>query len=248
MNDERQFEEFVRDQAGQFPHPRTPDLTASVRARLSAHSRKSGPLTLARAAAALVFVLAVLVVSIPEARAAVRAALQVGVVNLITGGERATPAGPGGAPAGLVGIESLAGETTLEAARRESTFEIPLPTYPPGLGAPDRVFTQDSLGPMVILVWLEGENSDRVAMSLHVLGDDISLLKLEPEVLAETEVAGSPAVWTQGPYLLVLEGGGPQQARLVEGRVLIWTRGGETYRLESDLTLAQARRVAESLE
>lgn len=246
MSEKREFEEFIRDQASQFPYPRTPHLSASVRGRLAARTRRPGHLTLGRAGAMLVIVFAVLVVSIPEARAAVRAALQVGVVNLITGDGGGTPVEPGAAPSGLVGIELLAGETTLEGARQQAPFGIRLPAYPPDLGEPDKVFFQDSLGPMVVLVWLEGENSGRVSMSLHILGDDVSLLKLEPQVLAETEVAGSAAVWTEGPYLLVLEGAGPQQARLIEGRVLIWTRGGETYRLETDLALEGARRVAES--
>jgi hypothetical protein len=36
--------------------------------------------------------------------------------------------------------------------------------------------------------------------------------------------------------------------RLVEGNVLIWFENGLTYRLESDLSLEETVRVAESLE
>jgi hypothetical protein len=34
---------------------------------------------------------------------------------------------------------------------------------------------------------------------------------------------------------------------MITGNVLIWTDGALTYRLESDLPLAEARRIAESL-
>jgi hypothetical protein len=55
-------------------------------------------------------------------------------------------------------------------------------------------------------------------------------------------------VWAEGPYLLQLSGGDIDLRRLVEGHVLIWTDGPITYRLETDLTLDEAVRIAESLK
>jgi hypothetical protein len=36
--------------------------------------------------------------------------------------------------------------------------------------------------------------------------------------------------------------------RLIEGNVLIWTEGDLTYRIETDLSLEEAIRIAESLQ
>jgi len=46
----------------------------------------------------------------------------------------------------------------------------------------------------------------------------------------------------------VLRGGSVDVTRLVTGHVLVWAEGGVTYRLESDLDLEEAMRIAESLE
>jgi hypothetical protein len=64
-------------------------------------------------------------------------------------------------------------------------------------------------------------------------------------------VAGREAAWTQGPYVLAYQhplGEELDMRRLVEGNVLIWFENGLTYRLESDLSLEETVRVAESLE
>jgi hypothetical protein len=69
-------------------------------------------------------------------------------------------------------------------------------------------------------------------------------------VVEETTVNGRPALWTEGPYLLQFRRDGhtvTEVQRLVEGHVLIWAEGEITYRLESDLPLEEAVRIAESL-
>ncbi len=69
--------------------------------------------------------------------------------------------------------------------------------------------------------------------------------------MRETSVKGQPALWTQGPYLLQFERDGQvivDTRRLVTGHVLIWVEKGITYRLETDLSLEEAVRIAESLK
>lgn len=246
MTEDPRLEGSVRELARQFRYPRTPDLRAAVLERIERHPRLFGLPVLARTAAAVVLLGVILVATIPEARAAVRAVFRIGVVNLLFDGNQYDQLAAEQSPAGLAGIESLAGETTIDQARVLAPFAIQLPGYPEDLGQPDRVFFQEALGPMVVLVWLEEDGSKEPLMSLHILGDDIAVLKLEPQILAQTTVGGSPAAWTQGPYLLATDDGKIAPARLVEGRVLIWTRGDETYRLESELPLEEARRLAES--
>jgi len=47
---------------------------------------------------------------------------------------------------------------------------------------------------------------------------------------------------------LRMRGGDLEFTRLIEGHVLIWTMGDVTYRLETELSLEEAIKIAESLE
>jgi hypothetical protein len=152
----------------------------------------------------------------------------------------------------LTSLLFLAGETTLEEAREVASFPILLPTYPSDLGAPDKVFYQRlDEGWGVLLIWLVPEQPDRVKMSLLLLGPDAFAGKGAPYLTVETSVNGKRAVWTEGKHLLVLQTG-PNQHDLVQffvsGNVLIWEVEGITYRLESELMMEEAVRIAESLK
>jgi hypothetical protein len=120
-------------------------------------------------------------------------------------------------------------------------FEIRLP---PELGAPERVFYQ-SAGPTVILV-REAEARGRI--TLFILGDTILLDKHQPIVLQQTEVHGQPAYWTDGPSMGVAGERDLQPHYLVQGHALIWDEQPLTYRLEADLPLQEAIRLAGSLQ
>lgn len=154
---------------------------------------------------------------------------------------------PSPTPTPLTSVLDLAGETTLAKAQAKVDFPIRLPAYPPDLGAPDRVFLQDLEGSAVILVWLEPEQPDQVRLSLHELGPGAFVSKGPPPVVEETTVHGQRALWTTGTYYVKSRGGSYGNKRLIEGHVLIWTEGEITYRLETDLSLEEAVRVAESL-
>jgi hypothetical protein len=67
-------------------------------------------------------------------------------------------------------------------------------------------------------------------------------------VIAQTTVNGQPAVWAEGPYILRVRNGYIDERRLIEGHVLIWKEGDVTYRLETDLSLEEAVKIAESLK
>ena len=71
---------------------------------------------------------------------------------------------------------------------------------------------------------------------------------MEPVVIEETQVNGQRAIWAVGPYPLFLRNGDIQFTRLIEGHVLIWSDGDVTYRLETDMDLEEALKIAESLE
>jgi hypothetical protein len=159
--------------------------------------------------------------------------------------DEAELAAPGTQVPQPVTLDQLAGETTLEQARRLAGFEVRLPSE---LGQPDRVYFQ-SVGPAVILVWEQAGAAGRPRLSLFILGSTALLDKFQPTVLERTEVGGETAYWTKGPYLLAIHGQRELKLDyLVQGNVLIWSEGPLTYRLESDLTLDEAVRIAESLE
>jgi hypothetical protein len=146
-------------------------------------------------------------------------------------------------------LETIAGETTLAEIRRIASYPIALPAYPTDLGAPDRVFLQDAGEAMVILVWNDEQHTGQVGMSLHVIPPGSWVLKkANPEIIEMTSVNGQQAVWTTGPYPLIMQNRDIVFTRLIEGHVLIWTEGDLTYRLETDLSMEEAIKIAESLQ
>jgi hypothetical protein len=61
-------------------------------------------------------------------------------------------------------------------------------------------------------------------------------------------VNGRQAFWIEGEHWLQLQDGTMQPWLFVEGSVLVWwAETGTTFRLESGLTLAEAKEIAESL-
>lgn len=178
---------------------------------------------------------------------ATTAAVRPGTATPDTPRTLSPPATSPATPTPLTSVLDLAGETTLAEAQAQVDLPIRLPAYPPDLGAPDRVFLQDMEGPALFLVWLEPEQPEQVRLTLHELGPGTFVSKGPPAIVEETTVSGQRAVWTTGPYYVKSRGGDYENKRLIEGHVLIWTDGQITYRLETDLTLDEAVRIAESL-
>jgi hypothetical protein len=190
--------------------------------------------------------------SIPAVRATLLEWLQIGTVRiwLVEPSPTPTAASRSMAPTTtpMSSVLDVAGETSLLAAQAQVNFPIRLPMLPVDLGEPDYVYLQQAEGYMVILVWMEPEQPDKVRMSLHLLGPGAFVWKMQPSDVVEVWMHGVRAYWTSGPYYIKVGTGETwSNVRLVEGHVLIWTEGSITYRLESDLALADAIRVAESL-
>ena len=258
---EMEFETQLRSLASGMDYPPTPDIAGSVRARLRA---STPPRLMNRTLARSLVVTLVLIASlmlIPPVRAAVIEFIQIGIVRIFRSDPAPAPeetpgtrvpvtATPGPTlPALIPLLEEIAGETTLGDAQRMVEYPILLPAYPAELGEPDRVFVQDAEGFMTILVWIDPQQTDRVRMSLHIIPEGSwAIEKVSPTILRETEVNGQRAVWAVGPYPIRLFNGDLQFRRMIDGQVLIWEGDGITYRLETDLPLEEALRVAESLE
>ena len=265
------FETQLRSIARGMEYPTTPDIAGSVATRLRSSPRaRLMNRTLVRSLILAAVLLASLLL-IPPVRAAVFEFIQVGVVRIFRpepapapaptqipltistatlSAERpvtatSAPTLPSLAPL----LEQIAGETTLAGAQKKAEYQILFPTYPAGIGEPDRVFVQDADGPMTILVWLDAQHPEQVKMSLHFIPKGSwAVEKFAPQAIDETSVNGRRAIWAVGPYPLLLRNGDMKIERLINGNVLIWEDGGVTYRLETDLSMEDAVRIAESLK
>jgi Domain of unknown function (DUF4367) len=260
--------ERLREIASQLRYPPTPDMVEAVTKRLENGNRPRVRLRSVGAIVTLLALLLVLLFAVPGVRAEIVRFLQVGVVRIFPAAATqtaipalpqlpltatplavspgtATPLATQNEPSSNITLAGLAGETTLEAAQTSLPFQIRLPNYPASLGAPERVFLQAD-GPMVILVWTDPQ---KVLLSLYEIGPgSVIIHKFEPRVIQETQVNGQYAVWVEGPYLVQLTDGSYEERMLVPGNTLIWEQNGITYRLESDLGLAEAIKIAESLK
>lgn len=260
---QEQLERRLRAAARGLAYPPTPDLVAALRRRRAGRGaalRLPSPAALTLAALAVV---AALLLAVPQVRAAALEALRIGVVRIIPAAPTAPPApqpvitatpltATPAAPTATVGrdpLRELSGATTLDEARERLPFPLRLPAEPPDLGPPDAVFVQNLGGPAAILVWREPADPARTRLALYVLSSDAFAQKVEVPAIEETTVGGRPAVWTSGPYVLQLGRAGDRMdvRRVVTGHTLIWADGDLTYRLETDLPLADAVRIAESL-
>lgn len=256
------FEKQLVSIAKGLDYPRTPDIARPVMKRLRSSAR---PQFVSRRFAWSLTAILVLFASlmlIPPARAAILEFIQIGIVRIFRA--EPTPATPpqqqfpslpvtvtpSVTAAPLIPIlERLAGERSLTGAQQLVDYPILLPSYPPDLGPPDRVFVQDADGNMTILIWIDPEDPTQVLMSLHLIPPGSwAIDKMEPAQIQETIVNGRRAIWAVGPYPVRFSNGNMDFVRLIDGHVLIWTDGEVTYRLETELTMAEAVRVAESLE
>jgi len=262
------WENRLRAAAQGMTYPPTPDIAGAVRQRLERAPRGSPKWRLALVIATVVLALLAGLLSVPSVRAAVLEFLQIGAIRIILPAPTITPtptlpviATPGRTPLptltlppsptlrDLIALDDLQGETTLEAAIQKASFTLQLPTYPAELGQPDRVFVQDMGGAMVILVWTGKDNPEKAELVLfEIAPGSWAGTKGAPRTLESTRVNGREAAWAEGPYMLNLTNGNTDMRRLIAGHVLIWEVDGVTYRLESNLELSQAIKIAESLE
>jgi hypothetical protein len=266
------LDEHLKEAAHQFQYPPTPDVTGAVLKRLDSGDRPRARIRSAWVVTSLLILVLASLFGVPGVRAEIVRFFQVGVVRIfpatptltalpslpqmpvtatpgiISSGTAATPNNAQYEPLYMVTLSDMAGETTLEAAQASLPFPIRLPGYPADIGAPGRVFLQEN-GSMVILAWTDPADPQKARLSLHQIGPGGILVgKFEPRLIQETQVNGQYAVWAQGPYLVRLTNGSIEFRRTVEGNTLIWEENGITYRLESDLSLEETVKIAESLK
>jgi len=262
---EMDFENKLHAIANGMEYPRTPDIAGLVTTRLRTATHSRFRLT----SKALVWSLTIILVLcsslmlIPPARAAILEFIQIGVVRIFpqpitptvesistATSVSQTPVTATSSSESLLPIlNQMADKTTITEAQKKVDFPILLPTYPADLGQPDYVYAQNADGDLVIFVWLDPQHPDQVRMSLYIISNRSWVIrKNQPAVIVETYVGKKRAVWTTGPYPVIISNGDVQFEQLVSGHGLIWADLDVTYRLETSLSLEEAVKIAESLK
>jgi len=271
------LEERLSEYGSAFEYPQTPDIAGGVAWEALRRRRKPGVLFSGQRLAwgiALLLVLLAGLMAVPPVRAQILEFLQIGAIRILliqpsptpsptitaspsSGALLATDLAPSEAhrPTATPVPTStprqfpfqLSRQTTLSQAQAAAGFRPRLPAYPDDLGSPDLVFAEDFGGPAIILVWLETDDPEKTRLSLMQLGGDALIEKFPPRVISETQVNNQPALWTEGAHSLRYRSGAQIVEIVVEGNVLIWQEEEITYRLEGDLTIEEAVRIAESL-
>jgi hypothetical protein len=254
--------------ADELAWPPTPDLVPGVRARIAAEpspaagergARRALPTlgrlrpalrplpALAAILAALIVAGAVLLAASPGVRADLRRLLGFGSVQVEV--VRELPPLRAGRQVDL-GVRVSAGEARLNTGRT-----------PPSIGAlgpPDASFLAADPPGMLTAAYRPRpglrESFDGLAVLLSTFrGDPFSFLK---KLLAggtpmqDVEVAGAPGLWIPGPHGIVVadRDGQPTELRpRLASSTLLWLREGVTYRLEADVSLRHALRLARSV-
>ncbi len=254
------MEAQLRLAAGRFRYPPTPEVAATVGARLRRGSALTPTQRFARALV-MALILVTVLLTVPLVRAGLLEVIRIGAVRILLAAPTSTDAAccvvtataatgtPRPTPTPIPFAIDLAGETSLAKAQAQVNFPILLPTYPDGIGQPDKVFVQNLEGWAVVLVWLDPEQPEGVRLSIQAVdSNSFALYKIKPQTIQQTVARRRPAVWAQGPYLLETRGGSYDAVRLITGHVLIWEEGAVTYRVETDLPLEEAVRIAEGLK
>ncbi len=232
-----ELDERLRRAARSFAYPPTPDIAA--RARPSVFRRISP--RLAWVLALIVLLGSLMLVS--PVRAQVLEWLRIGAVKIFLV--------PQPTPSVTVvpkTLQNLAGETSLADAQAQASFPLMIPGYPPDLGKPQHVYFQQVLDArVVIFVWTEPGDAQKVRLVLYQIEGGDAFQKQLMQNMESTTVNGQWALWVEGPYLLTDRNGKIEERRIVTGHTLIWLDNGITYRLETDLPLEAARKIAGSL-
>lgn len=266
-----QWARSLEQLAGRLDYPPTPDVAAAVRQAITSRqpavpARPGSPRPVAvRLAWATVGValLALALLAVPQTRAAVLSFFaRVGAIDIFID-ETAPTTRPTTAPAQMPTATPIAGATrptpasvpsalalidlgkpaTLDEATRRLGFA---PHLPAALGEPDEVYLHGDVGlPAVTLVW-RGPDGEPLSLTEIAVAEFARKLVSEDSV-RETTVNGAVAMWLPGPHTLHLFGDWQPNPIPITSSVLIWTGDGYTFRLEGDLTLAEAQRIAESV-
>jgi hypothetical protein len=235
--------------------PATPDVTEGVRARIA--ERERAPVAL-RPRLSLpsrrrtIVLVAAAILLLGGAAFAAKLVIDLGAVTI-----EVVPSRPSALPTDLETGRAFGRPVSLDAAEGAAGFAA---TVPAELGAPDHVWVGTAdVGPptaRIVLAWdpridlppIEGLPWGTVLMELHgnaaVLGKTVFA---DAGSIDTVPVDGRTAYWISGEHTLTIAVPAGTRDVRITGNVLIWQRGGLTYRMETTASLDRAIAIAGSV-
>lgn len=260
------LERALVDLGGAIAYPSTPDIARAVRhriesgagaerraARIGRRRLWSSVPRVAWVAAALAALFAGALVFSPSTRQAVADFFGVDGIRIHVGGR---------APEGLGADLDLGERISLADAQSRVTFPIQVPSID-RLGAPDEVyFGAPPPGGQLSFVYAAGPGLPAapptdVGLLFSQFSADLEGAFFKKAVQFGTNVRfvlvnGADGYWVHGaPHVFSyrdVEGHIVEESSRLAGDVLVWSRDGVTYRIESGLRLREVLEIAESLE
>jgi hypothetical protein len=228
------IEAALRSLGARLDVPDPPEVTDAVLARLD-ETRARWPVRrlVAAAVAALVALATAMAVS-PAVRAAVYDFLRIGGVEIHE--NEPAPVPPSVDP-------PLPGERDVSLAQARDAADFPL-KLPRHLGRPTLVQLVD--GARVVSMAFGPVRIDQFDGGLDPMFTKFTMA----QDVHQVTVSGGPAVWVDRPHPVMYtdrDGQLRQESARLAGSTLIWEKDGITYRVEGDLTEAQAIAIGESL-
>jgi hypothetical protein len=227
-----ELERDLRALGALLEYPAEPDLVPAVRARLARRERRwRRPLVLVLAAVVLGLAVAF---AVPPARSAILRFFHLGGVTI----ERVEelPSAPRRSP-----VSGLEGPMSVEQASRVAGFGIVRPSSKVG-----RAYAARGIAAMLLHV----EGVEGPVLLTELRGFDLMMKKTAAgeTAIEPLRVNGWDGVWIEGaPHVVSYYdpfGAHRTRATRLAGNVLIWARGGFTFRLEGRMSRAQALHIA----
>jgi hypothetical protein len=204
----------------------------------------------------LLVMLAVTLVLLGGAAFAAGLAIDLGAVTITT-----LPGRPTALPTGPVAGRDFGTPVSLEEAERLTGIA---PRYPAALGPPGVVWAEQGqvgfdphdTAPWIAMAWDPGNDLPAIAGTDHgaVLFQFRGEVNVAAKVLFEeagsiqpTDLGTGTGYWVTGPHEFRVVVGGTVRAYRVDGGVLLWQNGDETFRLETALPRNGAMAIAETL-
>lgn len=263
------WEPAIAQLAREYPYPPTPDLTA-VRSRprqtksTTMHDHRRTPAW--AVGLAVIAVLLVGVMAVPRTRAAVLTFIgRIGGIRLFV--DETLPPVPTLVPAPAIAPPSATTRPTptpvplalLSAAPGEPVdlgdlseragFPVWLPAQSSEWGTPDSAVLHDFANrSLVTIIWNDPIQPGRPVLTLSQSDiPELAYKMIGADQMTEVMVNGEKGMWIMGPHNLQLPIDGGSTGTYLASNVLIWSDPRMTFRIEGDISLDDALRLAESL-
>lgn len=238
------FEKQIKEWAAAFEYPPTPDIAGKIRPLLAPPAKKVVQPGRRLAWVLVLLLLAATLLAVPSVRAALVQILRAGGITIFVGEEAAVDEDETLPP-----LDAQLPDFTEPITLEEALDRFPNLALPQALPLPDDVLlhSERSWDSAVIFLWRDEADPERIALSLYRINAPQYAAK-GAEQIEQTKVNGNQAFWINGPHIFFLQNNTLEEWLFVEGSVLLWWDGAVTYRLEGAGSLAEALRIAESLQ